>query len=243
MGLIFTFHLQGRTDALHIYGPKGLDEIVVVQLKYSESRLNYVIHFHLLETEGEMVFENEDLTVSTLAMNHRIPCFGFVFREKQRKYKLIREMLPADLSKENILDLKEGNDITDLSGKYWANHQLATPPPIPRTYVYCSDTRYLDTDVEEIRNADLLYHEATFLSDMQTRAENTHHTTAAEAGRFAARHQVKTLLIGHYSSRYYDLNPFLEEAQTEFSHTILAIEGQTYPVRQTPVPESLDLHA
>lgn len=243
MGLIFTYHLQGRAEDLHVYGPKGLDEIITIQLKYSESQLNYPLHFHVIDTENKLVFENEDLTVRTIQMNHRISCFGFVFEEKLRKYKLIREALPQTLSRENILALKEGEDVTDLEGKFWANSDLALPPQEPRKYVFCSDTRYLEHDLDSIKGADLLYHEATFLSDMQSRAENTFHTTAAEAGKFAQRHKVKTLLIGHFSSRYFDLAPFIEEAKTQFNETLLALEGQTYEVSPVSVPKSIQVHA
>ena len=243
MGLIFTYHLQGRKEDLHVYGPKGLDEIITIQLKHSESQLSYPLHFHLIEADNQVIFENEDLQVSTIQMNHRIACFGFVFQEKERKFKLIREALPQTLSRENILALKEGMDVTDLEGKFWANSDLALPPHKPRKYVYCSDTRYLEHMLESVSGADLLYHEATFLTDMQDRAENTFHTTAAEAGKFAQRHQVKELIIGHFSSRYYDLVPFLEEAKTQFPDTLLAYEGQTYEVSPIHEPKSIQVHA
>lgn len=230
IGLIFTYHLQGRIDELHIYGPKGLDEIITIQLKYSDSRLNYNLHFHQIEEENQMLFENEDIEVRPIVMDHRIPCFGFVFQEKHRKHKLNREILPKTLSKENLLDLKQGLDIVDEDGKFWSNSSLATPPNVPRKYVYCADTRYHAEIRPEILNANLLYHEATFLNDMQTRAESTFHTTAQEAGKFAANHSVKQLLIGHFSSRYFDVNPFQVEAKLEFENTLLAIEGQTFEV-------------
>lgn len=230
MGLIFTFHLQGRKEDLHIYGPPGLDEIITIQLKYSQSVLNYRIEFHPVAENGQLLFENEDLQVLSIAMNHRIPCFGFVFQEKLRKHRLIREILPKTLSQANLLDLKEGKDITDTEGRFFANHELALPPKEPRKYVYLSDTRCLPGIVPLVEKANLLYHEATFLNDMQARAEATFHSTAGEAGKFASKHQVRQLLIGHYSSRYYETSPFLAEAKAHFSETYLAIEGQTIEV-------------
>jgi len=231
MGLIFTFHLQGRTEDLHVYGPKGLDEIITIQLKYSDSRLNYTLHFNAIEGENQLLFENEDIEVRPIVMDHRIECFGFVFQEKQRKYKLNRDILPTTLSKENLLDLKDGKDITDENGKFWQNALLATPPNEPRKYVYCADTRFHPVIRPEVLNANLIYHESTFLNEMQIRAENTFHSTAQEAGKFAALHNARQLLIGHFSSRYHDVQPFLAEAKLEFENTILAIEGQTFEVQ------------
>jgi ribonuclease Z len=233
IGLIFTNHLQGRSDDLHIYGPKGLDEIITIQLKYSDSRLCYNLHFHEINEENQLLFENEDIEVRPIKMDHRISCFGFIFKEKPRKFKLNREILPDSLSKENLLDLKDGKDIVDIQGKFWSNNQLANPPHLPRSYVYCADTRFHAEIRPQILNANLLYHEATFLNDMQARAETTFHSTAQEAARFAAIHNVRQLLIGHFSSRYFDVQPFLGEAKPEFENTLLAIEGQTFEV--TPV--------
>jgi ribonuclease Z len=231
MGLIFTYHLQNRSEDLHVYGPKGLDEIITLQLKYSESKLSYDIKFHLIETGGQFLFENEDIEIHSVEMNHRIPCFGLVFQEKKRKYRLIREALPESLTKENLIHLKDGLDIIDLNGKIWLNSDLALPPHEPRKYVYFSDTRIFKHKVEAVENANLLYHESTFMNDMQERAETTFHSTAEEAARFAHQNNVKELLIGHYSSRYYDVHPFLMEAKKEFQETKLAMEGQTYEIK------------
>ena len=230
MGLIFTFHLQGRTDDLYIYGPPGLDEIISLQLRHSESVLHYRIHFQVIEANDQLLFENEDLQVRSLAMNHRIPCFGFVFAEKQRRYKIKRELLPETLGREELLQLKEGLDVQDSSGRMWKNEELASPPPVPRTYVYAADTRVLEGTCEAVKGCNLLYHEATFTSDMQARAEVTYHSTAAEAACFASRHDVQKLVLGHFSSRYQDVMPVLEEALRFFPSTLLAAEGQTYEV-------------
>jgi len=243
MGLVYTFHLQGRSEDLNIYGPSGLNEIITIQLKYSESRLNYIIHFHLIEGNDQLLFENEDIQIFSVQMNHRIPCYGFVFEEKKRKYKLIREFLPPTLNKEHLLQLKEGLDVVDTESKLWKNETLAVPPPEPRKYVYCSDTRVLKDQIPRLIGANLLYHEATFTNDMQARAESTYHTTAEEAAIFAARHQVRQLLIGHFSSRYFDLIPFLSEAKQTFSETILAVEGQTFDIHPVHPLKLKEQHA
>jgi ribonuclease Z len=230
MGLIFTFHLQGRTDDLYISGPSGLDEIISLQLKHSDSVLNYQIHFQRIVEDGQLLFENEDIQVTSIEMNHRIPCFGFVFAEKQRRHKIIREKLPETLSREQMLQLKDGLDVVDSNGKLWANSELATPPLVPRKYIYAADTRVLSKQCKVVENCNLLYHEATFTNEMQARAEATFHSTAAEAALFAKRHHVKKLVLGHFSSRYQDVSPVLEEASINFLNTVLAIEGQVYEV-------------
>lgn len=230
IGLIFTYQLQGRTDELHIYGPKGLDEIITTQLKYSDSRLNYSLQYHEISNGNQLLFENEDLKITTLTMDHRIPCFGFVFEEKLRKYKLNRDILPQHFTKEQLMDLKDGKDVIDSDGKIWLYSDLTTPPNAPRKYVYCSDTRFSNSIIENVIGANLIYHEATFLNEMQSRAETTFHSTAQEAGRFASIHNAKQLLIGHFSSRYFDTQPFLVEAKLEFENTVLAVEGHTIEV-------------
>ncbi len=228
MGLIFTFHLQGRTEDLYIYGPAGLDEIISLQLRHSESVLHYQIHFQVIEQDNQLLFENEDIQIRSLAMNHRIACYGFVFAEKQRRYKIKRELLPETLGREELLKLKEGLDVQDSNGRLWKNEELASPPPVPRSYVYAADTRVLEGICEAVKGCNLLYHEATFTSDMQARAEVTYHSTAAEAARFASLHEVHRLILGHFSSRYQDVSPVLEEAIRFFPYTLLAAEGQTY---------------
>ena len=236
MGLIFTFHLQGRTEDLFIYGPPGLDEIISLQLKHSESVLNYRLHFQLLGQDDQLLFENEDIQVHSLKMNHRIPCYGFVFSEKQRRFKIKRELLPEIFGREELLMLKDGLDVTDASGHLWKNEELASPPPLPRRYVYAADTRVLSGISEKIEGCDLLYHEATFTSEMAARAEATFHSTAAEAAGFAARHKVRRLILGHFSSRYQDVSPVLTEASAIFPDTVLAAEGQVYEVPMQTAP-------
>ena len=222
MGLIFTYHLQNRSEDLHIYGPKGLDEIITLQLKHSESKLSYELHFHLIEADGQLLFENNDIWIHAVAMNHRIPCFGLVFQEKLRKPKFLREPV-----------LPEGNEMKGQTGEEQVIQytEVIIPPPEPRKYVYFSDTRVFTHKMECAENASLLYHESTFLDDMKERAASTFHSTATEAAGFALQHNVKELLLGHYSSRYYDVHHFLMEAKTIFPETKLAMEGQVYEIK------------
>lgn len=232
MGLISTMHLQGRRNDLYIYGPPPLAEIITLQLKHSNTILNYPIHFTGLQVEAsETIYENEFLTIKSLPLNHRIPCTGFIFWEKKKLRKINKEKLPLDISLKNIIDLKYGKDVLDAEGNVlFKNDALTLPPRRSRSYAYCSDTIYNEPIIQHIQSVDLLYHEATFLSDREERARETHHSTARQAATIAKKAQVNTLVLGHYSIRYKDLNPILEEAKEVFENTILAIEGDNITI-------------
>lgn len=232
MGLISTMHLQGRRNDLYIYAPPPLAEIITLQLKHSNTILNYPIHFTGLQVEAsETIYENEFLTIKSLPLNHRIPCTGFIFWEKKKLRKINKEKLPLDISLKNIIDLKYGKDVLDAEGNVlFKNDALTLPPRRSRSYAYCSDTIYNEPIIQHIQSVDLLYHEATFLSDREERARETHHSTARQAATIAKKAQVNTLVLGHYSIRYKDLNPILEEAKEVFENTILAIEGDNITI-------------
>ena len=232
MGLLSTMHLQGRTAEVHLYAHAALEEIIYLQLRISETQLRFPIVFHPLPEVGDVVlFEDDDLSVETLPLEHRIPCKGFLFREKLRN-----RSINTTAAKENDVpvsfyrNLKNGLDYTDASGKVIANALLTFEPRIPRSYAYCSDTIFAEHLIDSIKGVDLLYHESTFLNDLRERAIETYHTTARQAGMIAARANVKQLLLGHFSARYRDLEPFLNEARTEFENTSLALEGEKFSV-------------
>ncbi|MBC7922318.1 MAG: ribonuclease Z [Ferruginibacter sp.] len=232
MGLISTMHLYQRTEDLHLYGPVGLSEILTAQLKYSDTRLSYPLHFREVDTEArQLIFENEILTVETIPLRHRIRCAGFLFREKPKKRRLRKEVLPADISLAHIAALKKGLDVKDAQGNVVMENEAYTlPPRKSRSYAYCSDTRYHEELVAQIRNVDLLYHESTFLDEEAGRASETFHSTARQAAAIARMAGVERLLLGHYSSRYKDLNPFLEEARCVFEASVLSVEGESVVV-------------
>ncbi|MBL3658589.1 ribonuclease Z [Fulvivirga sediminis] len=234
MGLIFTMHLLQRKDDLFIYGQKGLQEIITTQLKYSDTSLNYKIHFHELQNDcSELLFEDKLLTVHSFPLNHRIACCGFLFKEKPKPIRLNKEKLPENISLAQIGDLKKGLDIIDDEGNVlYKNSDITLPPRKSRTYAYCSDTKYDESILPYISDADLLYHEATFLEEKAIWAEKTFHSTTTQAATIAKMAGVKHLLIGHYSARYKDLSPFLNEAKSVFENTSLATEGES-----THVPE------
>jgi len=232
IGLLSTMHLHGRKNDIELYGPIGLDEIITLQLKYSETFLAYKINFHPVDTENiTQILDAKHFVVETIPLSHRIKCCGYLFKEKPKKRRLIKEALPEDLSLLNLVALKDGKDLLDEYGEILIeNEKVTLPPKKNRTYAYCTDTAYLEAIIPQITDIDLLYHESTFLSDMKARAIETYHSTCAEAATIAKKANVKKLVIGHFSSRYKDLSPLLEEARTVFPNTSLAIEGELFEI-------------
>jgi ribonuclease Z len=228
-GLLSTMHLQNRTQDLNLFGPPGLAEILTTQFKYSHTYFSFKINFHELDsTVYKKIFEDNAITVHTLPMQHRIPCWGFLFREKPKLRHLIKEKLPAFLTPPQLVRLKYGEDIHDEAGNILvANAAVTSEPNRSRSYAFCSDTRYKEDLIPYIKNVDLLYHEATFLDELRDRAAHTCHSTAWQAATLALKAEVKRLLIGHFSVRYKDLTPLLLEAKSVFDNTQLATEGKT----------------
>ncbi|WP_066829403.1 ribonuclease Z [Rufibacter ruber] len=231
-GLLSTMHLQQRTAPLHLFGPRGLAEILTLQFKYGGTQLTYPIHFNEVDTTAfSKIFEDKFMTVHSLPMQHRVPCCGYLFREKQKPRHLLKSKLPDFLTPPQLVRLKWGEDIFDENGEVLVrNADVTTDPKRSRSYAYCADTRYKEDILPYISGVDLLYHESTFLQEMAARAEYTFHSTAAQAATLAAKAQVKRLLLGHFSTRYKDLTPLLEEAQAIFPNTNLATEGKTVSV-------------
>lgn len=228
IGLLSSLHLNGRTKAMQIFGPAPLLEILEIQFKYSDTNLRYPLEFFPTNTLGvEKIFENSDLSVKTIILNHRIPCTGFIFEQKQRQRKLIKEKADT-VPMAYYTVLKKGMDAELPDGKILLSKDYTTAPEPPRSYAYCSDTLFDERYFPSIQNCDTLYHEATFMHDLLDRANETHHTTALQAGEIAKINHVKKLLIGHFSSRYKTLQMLLEETQTVFENTELAIEGRTF---------------
>ncbi|GAB4481799.1 MAG: ribonuclease Z [Thermoflexibacter sp.] len=231
LGLLFSMHLQKRTNDLHLYAPRGLDEIILTHLKHSKSVLHYTLIFHPFEgNESVLLLDNEDITVTTIPMNHGILCCGFLFREKPKKLSINKEKLPTNLPVPLILALKEGEDIF-FEGKLIRNEELTLPSKPLRSYAFCADTKYTERIIPQIQNVGCLYHEATFTEDLAHRIEEgTYHSTAKQAAMIAKKSNAKQLIIGHFSVRYGDLNVLLQEAKEVFENTVLAVEGQTYQI-------------
>ena len=230
MGLLNTMNLRGRTQPLHLHAPKGLEEIITTQLKYSHSILNYPLYFTETNQEASVfLFEDEKITVHTVPLLHRIPCCGFLFREKEKDRNLIKEKIPEDLPVAGRIALKKGEDV-EYQNQYLKNEDYTYAPNKRRSYAFCSDTIYLPSLVETIKEVDLLYHEATFTKKHQERAAQTFHATGEQAAQIAQAAKVNKLILGHFSTRYHDLSPLLAEAQAVFPNSVLAIEGETFSV-------------
>jgi ribonuclease Z len=232
IGLISSFSLLSRVADLHIYGPKGLKEIIQLQLKLSHSWTNYEIHFHELDAkESELIFEDEKVTVHTIPLKHRVYTNGFLFKEKEGDRKLnigaIQE-LAIDVC--YYKKIKKGGNITLENGEVINNEQLTFPGDPIKSYAFCSDTAYCEAIIPIINEVDLLYHEATFLERESQLATKTMHSTAIQAATIASKANVKSLLLGHYSTRYESIASFKEEAITVFSDVQLADDGTTFEI-------------
>ena len=232
VGLLSSMHLNGRSKPLKLFGPPELMEIIDLQLKYSETTLQYPLDFTATHTDkAEVILENQDITVETIPLEHRIACTGFLFKEKKRLRKIIKERIETlDIPVAYFSAIKKGADYTSPEGKLYKNGDITIDPEEPKIYAYCSDTIYSEAYFAQISNADLLYHESTFLNNMLDRAQSTYHTTALQAGEVALKTNAKKLLIGHFSARYKTLDELLDEASSVFPETALAIEGRTFIV-------------
>jgi ribonuclease Z len=230
IGLISTFSLLGRTTDLHIYGPKGIKEIVILQLRLSNSWTNYGLFFHELESnESVVVFEDDKVLVTTIPLKHRVYTNGFLFQEKAGERKLnMNAVLNYEIESCYYQKIKNGKDITLEDGRVIPNTELTFDPIQPKSYAFCSDTVYHEAILPIIENVDVLYHESTFLESEQSLAERTLHSTAKEAARIALKANAKQLILGHYSTRYDSINLFKDEAQTVFSEVLLAEDGATF---------------
>ena len=236
-GLLTSFILLGRGNPLHVYAPPELEAII--KMLIDPRHFDFEYHFHPIDpNEHTLILDNEDITVHTLPMKHSMPTAGFLFREKPSPRRMRKEQIGVhDIPFEAISAIKAGHDFVAPDGRIVPNHELTIAAHTPRANAYCSETAYNDDIIPLIKEVDLLYHEATFNKDMIDRAVATQHSTTIQAATIAKKAQVRTLMLGHYSARYNDLRPLLEEARTVFPHTILSREGRQYPIEKV-FPES-----
>lgn len=234
IGLISSMHLLGRDHELHIYGPPELQEVIDIQLRVSQTTLIYPLILHNTQSEkAETIFENNYLEIISFPLNHRIPTTGFLFREKHGLQKVNKEKaLEIKIPAWAYERIRKGEDFTDDNGIIYQNSTLTFDPPPPRSYAYCSDTAYYEPVIQSIGNVDLLYHEATFMNDREANAIDKFHSTAAQAARIALQARAKRLIIGHFSARYDELAPLLNEAKAVFEESYLAEEGTTFSIPQ-----------
>jgi ribonuclease Z len=229
-GLISTMQLLDRKNPLHIYGPRELRPVIEVILDAAESKLSYELIWHPTKNDAKhLVFEDDKVEVHSFPLRHRIYCTGFLFKEKPLPRKIAVEKLKKfKVSVAEIHKLKKGLDAKNDAGLAVKNSKLTTDPAPPRSFAYASDTVADKALSKYIGKVDLLYHEATFLSDNTRRAKKTGHSTAKQAGAIAKRAGAAKLIIGHFSARYDNTERFLNEAKSAFSNTEVADEGTVF---------------
>jgi ribonuclease Z len=227
IGLISSMHLLGRKKDLHIHAHKELKEIIDLQLRSSDTELNFPLFFHPIPEDLEgVIFEDDNIKVSNLLLDHSIKCSGFVFEEIRSKRKIIKsEVEKLNVPYEKMKSLKNGVDWINKKGEIIPNEQLTIENSKPHTYAFCSDTRYNEQLISKIEGVDLLYHETTFKKDLEERAFQTGHSTTLQAASIARKSNVKSLLIGHYSQRYRDFQELADESKEIFENVIVSYSG------------------
>lgn len=233
IGLVSTFSLLNRQTDLHIHAPKGAKEIILLQLKLSNSWTGYNLYFHELEgEEPQVVYEDDKVIVTTIPLKHRVYTNGFLFQEKPGPRRLnIAAVEENDIDTCYYQKIKNGGDIVLDSGTVVPNAELTFDPPPPQSYAFCSDTMYNEEMLQQIAGADVLYHESTFLESEVHLCERTMHTTARQAAEIAKKANVKHLILGHFSTRYDSIEHFRDEAKTIFENTELADDGKVFEFR------------
>lgn len=233
VGLLSTYGILSREKELHIYGPKGIKEVTLLQLKISQSHAQYPLIFHeLTSKESGLIFEDDKVSVRTIPLNHRVYTNGYLFTEKERPRKLHMQNISnyEEIDKADYLNIKAGKDVILSSGEMIPNSELTLPQDKNLSFAFCSDTKYKPDIIPIIKNVDLLYHEATFLSDREDLAKKTKHATSKQAAQIAKDAEVGQLIIGHYSGRYKDISLFQKEAKEIFENTNLAEPGKIFKI-------------
>lgn len=230
IGLLSTMNLLGVKSDVHIYAPSELKTLIQPQLDFIRGEMSIKPIFHPLNLKKpQTVFESKNIEVLSFPVKHSIPTVGFLFREKPKQANIKKEMIKAyNIPLAQIKDIKAGADFETEDGRIIPNEKLTTPPPKPKSYAFCTDTAFHPPIAEIINGVDLLYHEATFLEELKDLAEKTLHSTARQAAEMAKLSKASKLLIGHFSSRFKNLNDFKTEAREVFKNTELAIEGKKY---------------
>ena len=230
IGLISTFMLLGREAELNIYGPKGIKELIMLQLKLGKAWFNYPLSFHELECkESEIIFEDDKVTVITVPLKHRVYTNGFVFKEKLGERKInIEAVKDNNIDMSYLQKIKQGTDIENNDGKLILNKQITFDPEKPKSYAFCSDTQYYPACIPTIKNVTALYHESSFLDEHEYLCAKTRHSTARQAALIAKEATVDRLILGHYSTRYPSIEKFKAEAKQVFDNVELAEDGKKF---------------
>lgn len=230
IGLISTFSLLGREAPLTIYGPVGIKEMIVLQLRLSGTWTAFDLRFReSVDNTPTLLLENEELTVTSIPLEHRVFTHGFLFQEKPGDRKLdIVACEELGIDKAYYRKIKKGADVILENDQIIPNDQLTMDGAVPKSYAFCSDTVYKEDIIPQISGVTVLYHESTFLKDREDLCEKTKHSTAAQAATIASLAKAEHLILGHFSSRYPNHQLFLDEAQPIFKNTHLAADGKEF---------------
>ena len=231
-GLLSTFNLMGRKVPLHLYAPEKYDKILLSHLLDFDIHLNFEIDFIPLAGKDPFrILDDKHITVVSFPLEHRVPSFGFVFREKQADRKIIKEAITKfNIPIAKILSIKKGEDFITSTGEVIKNKDITLAPSEPLSYAYCSDTKYFRRLPSFVKGVTVLYHEATFDKTKNDLAIVTGHSTTLHAATVASKAGVGTLIIGHFSARYKEIDALVEEAKSVFPGTCAAIDGRSYEI-------------
>jgi ribonuclease Z len=226
-GLLSSLSLLDHTEPIDIFGPPFMNDWLTGQLKYF-TPLGFPLQIHTLAAkEPERIYENKRMTVTCFPLKHRVPTWGYLFREKEKLLNIRKDMIDFyHIPLRDIPGIKAGADYKTEGGKLISNTQLTHPPIKLRSYAYCSDTVYMDNLSQAVQGVDLLYHEATYGNDGKARSKETFHSTAEDAARVALAANAGKLVIGHFSARYKDITPLVNEARCIFPNTEAAKDGK-----------------
>ena len=229
-GLITTFGLLNHQQELHVFAPSPLQEIIDLQLKVADTLLPYPLYFHTITKNGVLV-DDEKFMVKCFRTNHRIECFGFVFTEKKKPRKInIDKIKEFQIPQSFYKKLEDGLDYTTKDDQLIKNETVTIPAPRGKTYAFCADTKYDESIIPHILEADMIYHETTYLDNLQESADKRFHSTTKQAALIAKKARTKKLLVGHFSSKYDKLDEFEKEVREVFENSEIALEGVTYRV-------------
>jgi ribonuclease Z len=228
IGLLTSMSLLNRTQDLHLHAPPELEQLISLQLNFASTHLSYNLHFHPLQDEG-LIVDGNKMSVTCFKVQHRIDCWGFLFRQKKNPRKLDPERAKIYEIPAAFYDkLQQGEDYVTKKGTIVPNEEVTTEAAKPKSYAYCADSIFDENLAEKVSGVDMLYHETTYLKDLHEREAARFHSTTVQAGAIAKKAAVKKLLIGHFSSKYESLDEFLTETTEVFENTELAIQGCCY---------------
>ena len=235
VGLISSLNLLGRKAPLSIHAHAPLEAILNQNISFFITDLQFPLVFKILDSKSsKIIYEDNTVTVESIPLKHRIPSTGFIVREKPKLPNIRKDLISKySISLSDIVRIKEGDDFVTPEGAIISNSELTYISSNPRSYAYCSDTKYFEGLAEMVKQVDVLYHEATFGNEMERLAKATHHSTALQAAIIAKKANVGMLVIGHFSSRYKDVSPLVNEARAIFPNTHAAEEGREFKIEQS----------